>query len=284
MYDCLTSRNAIRLRHSIFHTVFFVDKSKRNTLLLLSGLGAGYFAIRNIPDLIPQRLNFTEVAEPAGFRKFVAGEYSSAAGNPFVGLDGAEDEAVRVAKKNADARVRADVCAALYGGVDFGPDQVPIASFSDYYCPFCRVQTKKLAELAKAREGDIAVAWHELPLLGENSDIAARAALAAKRQGAYVEFHDQLMRSAFVATPEYLASLSENIGVDEERLVSDMASADVEVELQDSAALSRLFAFVGTPALVIGRTIIQGQVSDATINKIIALEREEGWAAQCGTA
>jgi protein-disulfide isomerase len=159
-----------------------------------------------------------------------------------------------------------------------------MASFSDYYCPFCRVQTKRLAELAKSRVAEIAVAWHELPLLGETSDLAARAALAAKRQGAYVAFHDRLMRTPFAAGPEYISLLSDVLGVDEDRLIADMSSEAVAEELENSAALSRVFAFVGTPALVIGRTVIQGQVSDKMIDRIIALEREEGWAASCGYA
>lgn len=261
-----------------------MDRRKRNTLYLLFGLGAGLVAIRNIPNLIPQRLNFVPVEQPKGFRKFVAGEYSAAGFDPFLGISPADKESDLFAKQRADARVKGDVCGALYRGLVLRPEQVPIASFSDYYCPFCRVQTKRLAELAISREKDIAVAWHELPLLGENSNLAAKAALAAKRQDAYVKFHVRLMRSAFAATPEFLALLSKDIGVDEDTLVADMASKDVEQELQDSAALSRLFGLVGTPALVIGRTIIQGQVNDRTIDKIIKLERDEGWSTQCGKA
>ena len=258
-----------------------MDRSKRNSLYLLFGLGAGYVAFRTVPGLIPQEMAFVRVEQPEGFRKFVAGDYSAAGFDPLMGISQAEDDPELQARQAADARVKDDICRALYRDLVLRPGQVPIASFSDYYCPFCRVQTKRLAELAKSRKDEIAVAWHELPLLGDNSDLAARAALAAKRQGAYVKFHDRLMRSAFVASPEYLALLSKDIGVDEETLVADMESSDVEEELHDSAALARLFAFVGTPALVVGRTIIQGQVNDGTINKIIALEREEGWAAQC---
>lgn len=261
-----------------------MDRSKRNTLFLLGGLGAGYLGIRNASSFMPQRLSLVPVDKPAGFRKFIAGESSSAGYDPFVGLSGADESAEKQRKQDADARIAGDICGFLYRDLKLSPDQVPVASFSDYYCPFCRVQTKRLASLAKSRPNDIVVAWHELPLLGERSDLAAKAALAAKRQGAYVDFHDRLMRSAFSATPEYLSQLSKDIGVDEATLIADMGSKSIEQELQDSAALSRLFGFVGTPALVIGRTIIQGQVNDKTIDKIIALEREEGWAAQCGYA
>lgn len=259
-----------------------MDAKKRKTLALLGAIALGYTGIRYLPSLLPETLELAEMHRPKGFRKFVAGETSAGSFDIFVGLESDGDANRLELEKLADARVASGICNALYSGLDLKPGQVPMASFSDYYCPYCRVQTKRLGELAKKKGDDIAVAWHELPLLGENSTTAAKAALAAKRQGAYVAFHDRLMRAPFAATPGYLSQLAESIKVDEATLLADMKSKDVATELEDSAALSRVFAFIGTPALVIGRTVIQGQVSDKMIEQIIELEREEGWANACG--
>ena len=92
------------------------------------------------------------------------------------------------------------------------------------------------------------------------------------------------MKTPFVASHDYLVRLSKDLEIDEEQLLIDIDSAEVSQELEDSAALSRVLAFVGTPALVIGRTVVQGQVSDGAIKSIIELEREEGWAEQCNYA
>ena len=261
----------------------FLDKSRRQTLLVLGTVALGYGGIRILPSLLPQEIVFEEMDTPSGFRRFVAGE-SSSAFDPFIGLGSPEELEAAARKEAAAARVSASVCDALYGELTLSSSQVPLASFSDYYCPFCRVQTKRLAEFAKSAPDEIAVAWHELPLLGETSNMAARAALAAKRQGAYVEFHERLMKSPFRASPEFLGELAEDLNVERDQLVRDMSSDSVTRELEDSSALSRLFAFVGTPALVVGRTVIQGQVSDATLKKIIELEREQGWESVCATA
>lgn len=258
-----------------------MDKNKRSTLVALATIGLGYTAFRYVPSLIPETLELEPMVSPAGFRKYVAGESSGGGFDPFVGLEEKTDSAAQTAQRAADARVQTNICDALYGELDLTPTQVPMASFSDYYCPFCRLQTKRLADLAQTRSREISVAWHELPLLGENSNLAAKAALAAKRQGAYIAFHDRLMRTPFSATPEYLSRLAIDIGVDEEQLIADMSSEEIALQLQDSAALSRAFSFFGTPALVIGRTVVQGQISDRMIDKIIRLEREEGWATQC---
>lgn len=257
-----------------------MDPKKRSTLLAIGALAAGYVAVRNLPALFPEKLTLEPLDSPAGFRKFVAGKTS---GNldPFAGLGEADPAAVAARKAAAQSRVNADICGTLYADIDRSVARVPMASFSDYYCPYCRVQTKRLAILTDEMPDKVAVAWHELPLLGDNSDLAAKAALAAKRQGAYLAFHERLMKTPFQASREYLDRLSDDIGVDNAQLIRDMDSAEIERELENSAALARVFRFVGTPALVIGKTVVQGQISDGLIREIIDLERQEGWTDVC---
>jgi len=60
-------------------------------------------------------------------------------------------------------------------------------------------------------------------------------------------------------------------------LTIDMESVEIALELENSAALTRVSAFVDTPALVIGRTVVQGQINDKMIRQIVKLEREEDW-------
>lgn len=253
-----------------------MNANRRNTLLAIAGLGAAYSGVRYFPGFGNDKIAFEMIADPPGFRRLTAGE-SSSGFDPFYGLGGSDADPLIEAK----ARARSDICAALYGELTSDPNTVPVASFSDYYCPYCRVQTKKLAALAARTDSGIKVAWHELPLLGASSNLAAKAALAAKRQGAYVAFHQRLMKSPFQATPEYLRVLADSIGVDYGTLVADMQSDTVVRELETSAALGNVFAFVGTPAMVIGRTVIQGQVSDNTLLRVASMEKEDGWAKAC---
>ena len=260
-----------------------MDSRKRSTLITLGAIVAGYAALRTLPSLLPEKLELETLERPAGFRKYVAGD-TSGGFDLFVGLDTPDVAEVIARKEAALSRVSNDICDAFYGELKTNADRVPIASFSDYYCPYCRVQTKWLSEMTSAIPNEVAVAWHELPLLGDNSNLAAKAALAAKRQGAYVSFHERLMKSPFQATPEYLSQLSDDLGVDGRQLVSDMESAEIAKELEDSAALARVFSFVGTPALVIGRTVIQGQISEKMLRRIVELEREEGWNVVCISA
>lgn len=232
--------------------------------------GSGFF---------PDPLEFQPIDDPAGFRRMAGGAVSTGF-DPFFGLENAADpEAER-----ARARVDADLCGALFGPDPRPAGLVPVAFFSDYYCPYCRVLTLKISAVADEPDSAIRVAWHEWPVLGAGSALAARAALAAKRQGAYIRFHKRLMKAAFQATPAYLEAVSEAIGIDSARLIRDMASAEIDNELRDTAALARRFGLIGTPALVVGRTLVQGAIGDQTLRRLIAQERLDGPITACAVS
>ena len=125
------------------------------------------------------------------------------------------------------------------------------------------------------------IAWHEWPLLGPVSEVAAKAALAAKRQGAYPAFHDALMRGAFVPTPAFLQALAGRIGIDPQRMLADMESAGVAREIAETRALADLFGFFGTPSMVVGRTLVTGEIGDAALRALIAREAEDGPVPAC---
>jgi protein-disulfide isomerase len=252
----------------------------RRTLLVAAGLsGAAYAGFKVIPRAFPPSVDFTALADPPGFRSVGGGDFSSGSFNAFVGLDGGDTEVEE--QLVSEQNVRDDLCGALYGTFDPDSSQIPIAAFSDYYCPFCRIQTRNLAALVERNAEKIAIKWHELPLLGDASEAAARAALAAGRQGRYAEFQESLIRTPFVANDGYIEALAERIGVDHEQLLRDIASDTLTRELQTTAMLARIFGFIGTPAMVIGRTVVMGEISDRQIFSIVELERNEGWTVVC---
>lgn len=253
--------------------------SRRNLLIGGLAIAGGYAALRFGPpavaDLFAGDFDFDPVDRPAGFRRIAGGD-SSSGFDLFMGLDDGPDPEMTATVERVEGRI----CETLYGS-EAGPGVVRMASFSDYNCPYCRALTIRLSKIEEASDGSVRIAWHELPLLGEASTMAAQAALAAKRQGAYVAFHKRLMRTPFGTTPEYLDVLAEDIGVDGARLRADMASEDVRRELRESGALADIFAFVGTPALVVGRTVVQGQIDDARLKRLIERERADGPIGAC---
>lgn len=69
------------------------------------------------------------------------------------------------------------------------PDgDVTVIEFFDYNCPYCR-RAKPTIEGLIAADPNVRVVFREFPILGDDSVLAARAALAARAQGMYEEFH-----------------------------------------------------------------------------------------------
>ncbi len=256
------------------------DRLGRRLILGVGAAAAVYvdirFAMPRVAEVFAPDFEFEALREPAGFRR-IDGGASTAEFDPFFELSG--DATTRAESHVADVGTR--VCDALFGDEATGGDLVPVASFSDYNCPFCRVLTVRLARIEAAAPRRIRMSWHELPLLGDASMTAARGALAAKRQGTYLAFHRRLMNSRFQTTPDYLATLAQDLGVDAERLANDMQSDAITKEIANSLALARIFGFIGTPALVVGRTVVQGEISEPRLERLIERERADGPLAAC---
>ncbi|MGC9417650.1 MAG: DsbA family protein [Rhodovulum sp.] len=251
----------------------------RRRLLWLGGIALAYVAVSRLPDAVrrvfPSRFDFADIPGLPGFRRIARGDVS--AGPPaLIGLDTGP---ARPAGPAPDT-LRADICAHLFGAAP-GPGPVPVAYFSDVRCPYCRVLTPLLLDRAAGVDPAIRLAWHELPLLGETSVLAARAAIAAGAQGAETEFHARLLGLSFVPSPAWLRRVAGEIGIDPDRLVTDMTAPWVDDRLAVSRGLADLFGFPGTPALVIGRTAVLGRIEAADLDRLIALEASEAATAPC---
>jgi len=243
----------------------------RRTLLGLAAGGAvaaaAHIAFGALRRLLAPAPEFEPIASLPGFRRLAGGPVSR--GAPlFVGLG---EPAERVVTS-------ATLCRHLFTPRP-EPGGVPIAYFSDYRCSNCRVVSPILAGIAE--RGVAPVTWHEWPILGESSRLAARAALAARRQGAYEAFHERMMGSSFLPTPAYIEEIARDAGIDPGRLRRDMDAPAVTRQLARSDALAGLLGFIGTPGLVIGRTAVMGRMDRDRIERLIAIERAEAAPNPC---
>ncbi len=171
----------------------------------------------------------------------------------------------------------AQLCATLFANDT--PGKVPVAVFSDFFCPYCRTLTERLAERADQADTKIAINWHELPLLGPSSVIAARAAIAADMQQAYPVFQSRLMGSAFRPTAGFLVDTAVAAGLDPAKFVADTEGQVVDSRLRRSRAAARTLGIYGTPAMVVGRTLVIGEISERNLDTLI--EMETGTPASC---
>lgn len=243
--------------------------TRRASLRLAAGaavIAAAYGSAAGLRRLLESDLIFEPIDGLPGFRRMAGGPVSAGA----LVLAGLEDP-------NADALPPASLCAHLFSSAR--PNLPQIAYFSDYRCIHCRVVSPLLHALETEQVAEIT--WHELPLLGQASVLAARAALAARAQGAYDIFHQRLIGSPILPTPHYLTTLAEKAGIDSTRLLQDMQSPTVAQQLATTSALARRFGFIGTPALVVGRTAVLGRVDRRLLLRLMAAEESASGPAPC---
>lgn len=209
--------------------------------------------------------SFDPVPSRPGFRALPSGSVTRG-GVPLFGLEGAKPQGLI----NAEAEINQDLCSALFGSEIREKAVVPVAYFFDYQCVIC----SRMTPMLRAQSG-IDIAWHDLAGLGAASKVAARASVAAGMQGAYDAFHTRLMRSRFVATNDYVVALADSVGIDGDRLLTDMASEKVEKRMWLSRALADGFAMAGTPGLVVGRSVVYGDISAGRLRQLIEIEAAE---------
>jgi protein-disulfide isomerase len=146
---------------------------------------------------------------------------------------------------------------------------VTIVEFFDYRCPYCKRVAEGLRRTVE-EDGNIRLVMKEYPILGPDSQLAARAALAAVEQGLYEEFHFALMTAAGKITRSGLMTVAEGVGLDADRLKRDMESEEVGAAIQKNIAMAQSLNITGTPAFVVGNQIVPGALDMRTLRTLIA--------------
>ncbi len=240
---------------------------KRRDILVLGGIVALIYGLRALPwDRLPGRgPRYIEMPDLPPFRRLEEQGQTSTATAAFAGIGPPPDDA-DLRRARADA-VRTDLCAALFGP-DVPTGMVPIAYFSEFRCPYCRALERDLDTLFAEDATSFRLIQHELPIFGPASELAARASVAAARQGKQQELRRRFMRTPLVPEEASVLRVAADIGLDVERLARDMASSEVQADLDRTRALADVFGFIGTPGLVIGRTVLNGAIPYALLRRI----------------
>jgi len=138
--------------------------------------------------------------------------------------------------------------------------EVTIVEFFDYRCPYCKAVAPDLAK-AVAADGKVRLIYKEFPILGPASLTAAKAALAAVRQGKYLAFHDKLLAFKGNLDDGAIFSMAGDLGLDVARLKADKERPEIKDIIDRSYRLADKLNIQGTPAFVIGNELVPGAVS-----------------------
>jgi protein-disulfide isomerase len=152
---------------------------------------------------------------------------------------------------------------------------VTIVEFMDYNCGWCKKSVGEVQTLLKS-DKDIKVIFKDFPIFGEHSEYAARAALAAEKQGKYWELHQAMFAHEGQVTTDVVNQLAEAQGLDLTKLQTDIASKDISERIAANMQLGKELAINGTPAFIIDDQVYGGYLTMDALNAAIDDVRKNG--------
>ncbi|HET6158290.1 MAG TPA: DsbA family protein [Dongiaceae bacterium] len=193
---------------------------------------------------------------------------------------------LKLAQANAQKQQQADAHQALEQKQDqiFNNPADPVAGnlqgdvtvveFFDYRCPYCKRVADSLTELLKA-DPNVRLVYKEFPILGPESVVAAKIALAAQRQGKYEQVHTAFMAHKGSFEEAALLELAASVGADATRLSADMQDPAILGQLQANDSLAATLGITGTPGFLFGKQLVPGAVSLDDMKKLVSAARAQ---------
>ena len=147
-----------------------------------------------------------------------------------------------------------------------------VYEFSDYNCGYCKRMFAPIQQLL-GNNDDIRMVIKEFPILSESSLTAARAGIAAQKQGKFPSFHSKMMMYRGQVSDASIMTAANNSGLDLDQLQQDMNSPATTAIIERTRTGAAALNLNGTPAFVIGETVISGAVSIDELQSVIDRER-----------
>jgi len=148
---------------------------------------------------------------------------------------------------------------------------VTLVEFFDYRCPYCKQVEPDLEALIK-EDPKLRIVYKEFPILGPESVLATRVALAALKQGAdkYTRFHTAMMNTKGQITEAVIMKVAADSGLDMNRIKTDTKSAQIDAAIKRNYDLAEALDIKGTPAIIVGETLTPGAIDLDGMRKLVA--------------
>ena len=168
-----------------------------------------------------------------------------------------------------------------------------LLQYGDYTCPGCR-RARDIIRRTRDRLGEAVFVYRQLPSVRRtpDSEIAARAALAAARQGRFRDMHVALFDAPPRYDPASVVELARGLGLDAERFRSDLSSDAVTATLAAHREAANEAGVLVTPSVYVDGRLYDGAWDEESF--IEAVQRPLGlrvklasrdffdWAASAG--
>ena len=146
---------------------------------------------------------------------------------------------------------------------------ITLVEFVDYRCGYCKKAHDEVEKLLST-DGNIRFVIKEFPILGEESLVLSKFALAVKLvhgDETYKLVHDILIKMKSPPSERAFNQIMNNLNLDADRVQRKMESNEVNGMIAYTRTLAERLKISGTPTFVVNDELIRGYVPfDALIN------------------
>ena len=154
---------------------------------------------------------------------------------------------------------------------------ITLVEFTDYRCSFCRRAHPEVEQLLEA-DGNIRFILKEFPILGEESVLSSRFAIAVKQiagDEAYEAAPDALISYRGNIRHEALERIAGDLDLDAAAIMAQMTSEEVTQVIAANHALAGRLQISGTPTFILGDQMLRGYMPLADMQALVAQTRQE---------
>jgi len=143
-----------------------------------------------------------------------------------------------------------------------GPEgaKVTIVEWSDFQCPFCSQAAGLIDQITKAYPNDVKFVYKNYPLpFHKQAMPAAKAAVAAGKQGKFFEMHDKIFANQRSLNDDVYVQYASELGLNVDQFKKDMDSPEVQAQIDKEMTEARSADVRGTPTIFINGKKPQGR-------------------------
>ncbi len=170
----------------------------------------------------------------------------------------AENERIAAQKASTDAigKYRGQLERDTRDFVANPGGKITVVEFFDYRCGYCKLAAPQVVELIQ-QNPDVRFVFKEFPIFGEVSDTAAKVALTRAGKSKGVELYAALMGEKAL-TDDVLDRHLTALGIDPAQARKDAQHPQIDRQILDTHALAEALKIDGTPAFIVGDTMVPG--------------------------
>ncbi|HYW21429.1 MAG TPA: thioredoxin domain-containing protein [Nodularia sp. (in: cyanobacteria)] len=150
--------------------------------------------------------------------------------------------------------------------------KIVLIEFSDFQCPYCGKVQQTLNQLMLAHQNEVTLVYKHYPLSGIHPQAipAAKAAIAAGKQGKFWQYHDALFNNQDKLSEELYVAIAKYLNLDLTKFNQQRNEEEVSELIEKDQLLAEKLGISGTPFFFMNGETFSGAVPLSKIESLLA--------------